>query len=210
MRETSTSLDRLKRLAARVRPHHLVAAGAIAVVGLVFMTVRAVALPGPRPVLEGDRLHIEVVTPAAPEIRPGSVMDVGELVDGFEYRPPPRRAPDPFAYAPDDEAFEPEPSRPPRQRYGGEPVVVPPPQPEAPKDGWRDSRAGRWFGFDAPDRDYRAEREARRAQREAREAREAYPREERSVRWYRSDGEPVEDPRERRRPRDEGPPPDRW
>lgn len=206
MRETSVYLDRLKRLAAQVRPHHLAAAAAVAVVGLGFMTVRAVALPGPRPVLEGERLHIEVVAPVERAIMPGSVMDVGELVDGFEYTPPPPRAVEP-AYAPYEDYFESPGPQPARNRYAREAVVVAPPQPEAPKEGWRDSRAGRWFGFDAPDRDYRAEREARRVEREQREA---YPREERSVRWYRSDGAPVDGRGDQPRRRDEGPPPDRW
>lgn len=55
---------------------------------------------------------------------------------------PPRRAP------------EPEPPPPPPQIEPGPPT------------------ADRWFGFDRPGRDYRAEREARRARREARDRRE--------------------------------------
>lgn len=230
MSELPARLDRLKRqagrLAARVRPRHVALVAAAAVIGIGFMTVRAVALPGPRPVLDGDRLHIQVVAPVEPEITPGSVMDVGDLVDGFEYTPPPRPEPEPALYAPwEEEEREIRDSRSEPKRYAEEAVVRPPPRPEPPRESWRDSRAGRWFGFDAPDRDYRAEREARRARREARmrydrdepppgydrEPPRAEPgREERSVRWYRSDGEEVGDRRDPRRDRDDRPPPDRW
>lgn len=46
---------------------------------------------------EGDRgpaLKIAVVTPPAPRIQPGEVMEVGELTDGYVHRPAPR--PDPI------------------------------------------------------------------------------------------------------------------
>lgn len=178
---------RASRLAAHVRPHHLAVAVALAAIGIGVMAVHAVSLPGPRPVLDGDRLHIQVVAPVEPEITPGSVMEVGDLVDGFEYAPPPRPSPELAVYAPYDEDFEVPTARPAPKRYAEEAVVRPPPQPEVREDDRQDSRAGRWFGFDAPERDYRAEREVRRAQREARVAQE---REGRSVRWYRSDGRP--------------------
>jgi hypothetical protein len=79
------------------------------------------------------------------------------------------------------------------------------PASEAPPEGRRDGRVDRWFGFDAPDRDYRAEREARRARIDARIERDR-ERDRRDVRWYRADGEPVgEDRRDDRRQRDEDP-----
>ena len=199
----TTIADRVKAAAGRLRPHHFAAVAGLAVLGLGAMTVRSVALPGPAPVLDGDRLHIQVVAPVEPEITPGSVMDVGTLVDGFVYRPPPRPAPEPAAYAPYDEDYGLAEERSDRRRSVDYAEVYAPPQPEPPKENWRDSRAARWFGFDAPERDYRAEREARRARREAMEAER---RDGRNVRWYRSDGQPVDDRREPRREyrRDEG------
>jgi len=195
MPENSPILDRLKSAARRLRPHHFAAVAALAVAALGVVTVRSIALPAPEAVLDGDRLHIQVVAPVEPEITPGSVMDVGELVDGFVYTPPPRQAPEPAAYAPYGEEYGPPEPRPDRRRTADHAEVYPPPQPEPPKENWRDSRPARWFGFDAPDRDYRAEREARRARREAM----PQERDGRSVRWYRSDGEPVDDRRAPRR-----------
>ncbi|MDP1913774.1 hypothetical protein [Brevundimonas sp.] len=110
---------------------------------------------------------------------------------------------EPVAYAPYDEDFEAPESRPAPKRYVEDAVIHAPPQPEPPARDRLDDRVGRWFGFDAPDRDYRAEREARR---ERREARAQQDREGRSVRWYRSDGEPVGDGgRDDRRRQDEDP-----
>ena len=174
----SAPLERLMRqargLAARLRPRHLAVAAAVAVIGVGVAGVRAVALPGPQPILDGARMQIEVVDPVEPEIMPGSVMDVGELVDGFEYTPPPRPVAEPVAFAPYDDDFEPPKRRPKSAAYNEQPIIHAPPQPEAragDRRGPRDDRVDRWFGFDAPERDYRAEREARRARRDAREER---------------------------------------
>lgn len=178
MSDTSAPLERLMRqargLAARLRPRHLAAAAVVAAIGVGVVGVRAVALPGPQPVLDGARMQIEVVDPVEPEISPGSVMDVGELVDGFEYTPPPRPVVEPVAYAPYDDELEPPKRRPKSAAHDTQPIIHAPPQPEAragDRRGPRDDRADRWFGFDAPERDYRAEREARRARRDAREER---------------------------------------
>ncbi len=185
----------------------VIAAAVAAVVAAGLLGLRAVDLPGPRPVLDGDRLKIQVVAPVEPRHRAGSVMEVGELVDVFQYVPPPRPLAEPAAYAPLDEDFGVPDSRPASKRTVEQAIVDAPPQPEGPERDRRDNRAGRWFGFDVPDRDYRAEREARRARREVRAAQD---REGRSVRWYRSDGEPVDDRPGPPRDRDEGPPPEPW
>lgn len=172
-------LDRLMRqargLAAGLRPRHLAAAAAVAVIGVGVAGVRAVAFPGPEPARDSARIQIEVVDPVEPEINPGSVMDVGELVDGFEYTPPARPVAEPVAYSPYDDDFGPSKRRPKSAVQDAWPVIHAPPQPEAragERRAPRDDRADRWFGFDVPERDYRAEREARRARRDAREARD--------------------------------------
>ena len=211
MPEAPSDLDRLKRqaqrFAANLRPHHIAVVALFAAVGLGVVAARTMALPQPQPIGDGERMQITVVAPVEPEIAPGSVMEVGDLVEGFEYRRLPPVRTEPVAWESYDEDFgEPGPGpelRPAPRRYVDDARVAAPPPPEAPAEGWRDTRAARWFGFDAPDRDYRAEREARRARIDARMERE---RERREVRWYRSDGEPVnEDGRDDRRPRDEGP-----
>lgn len=220
---------RFARFAARVRPVHVLAAAGLAVVvGMV--ALQAVALPGPRPLTEGDRLRIEVVRPVEPEIIPGSVMDVGELVEGFQGVPrgPVREA---VAYASDgdwdDGRALPKPAPPPRRRF--EEAVI-----EAPRREPGPSAGGpvreRWFGFDAPRRDYRAEREARRARREARiewERERAWERERdeprryrsdpgreradnRERQWYRERGSEDDRGREAPPPQDDFPPPERW
>lgn len=212
MSRISPPLDRLNkaagRLAAGARPRHLAWALAVAVVGIGLAGVRAVALPGPRPVLDSERLRIQVVAPVEPAITAGPVMDVGELVDGLVSAPPAYAVVEPAAYAPADDSFEaPEPPPSPK-RYVESAVVRAPPPPEPAEPPRREGRASRWFGFDDPERDYRAEREARRARREAYMERE---REGRERRWYRSDGRPV-DEREVDRAwygrQGDGPPPD--
>jgi hypothetical protein len=179
MFEMSAQFDRLKhqarRLAALVRPHHLAVAAGLAVLGVGLASFRAVALPEPRPVRDSERLQIEVVAPVEPAITPGAVMEVGELVDGFRYTPPPP-APKPEVYAAwdgdDAPAWEaPEPRRKPRP-YEDRAVIQAPPQPAAPEDRRGPGGVSRWLGFDAPARDYRAERDARRARLEARAERE--------------------------------------
>jgi hypothetical protein len=149
-----------------------VVAAAFGLVGL-----RAIELPGPRAVADSERLRIEVVHPVEPDIVPGARMDVGDLVEGFQGVPPP---PPPvtdgvMAYAEDwIEDLPPLPPPPWRRTAAEEDVARPRAvEPPAPR---RDE--GRWFGFDAPRRDYQAERAARRARlealdRHAREEREA-------------------------------------
>lgn len=210
MPEAPSDLDRLKRqarrIAASVRPHHVVMVAVLSAVGLGVLAAGTMALPGPQPVLDGERMTIQVVAPVEPEVAPGSVMEVGDLVEGFEYRRPPPAMIETADYGSREEAFEAPAPRPVSRRDdddgGG---YAPPPADtpvERPREDRRDRRADRWFGFDAPDRDYRAEREARRARIDARIERD---RERREVRWYRSDGQPAdEDVRdERSRWRDE-------
>lgn len=216
---------RLRRLAARVRPAHVFAAAGVA--GVVALAgLQAVALPGPRPLTDADRLRIEVVAPVEPEIAPGAVMDVGELVDGFKGVP--RRVVQTVAYAPYEEdrygrdAVEPSPRH--RIREAVIETLIPQPEPPAAR-----SDRDRGFGFDAPRRDYRAEREDRRARLEARmqwERDREHDREREMSRRYVSDpgrdrGYDRDRPADRDRrgdegrwreppPRDHGPPRGPW
>lgn len=189
MSDLSAHLDRLKQqgraLLAQVRPHHLAVLAGVAVIGVGVVAVAAMARPE-QPVSHGDeKLRIQVVAPEEPEITPGSVMEVGHLVDGFRYTPPPPAPVEDAAYAPYDELAE-APDPPKRGKPFADGEVIPPPQPpEEPQAGWRDSRVGRWLGFDAPEPDYRAEREARRARRDDRAQQE---RDRRDVRRYGSEG----------------------
>ncbi|MDP3801708.1 hypothetical protein [Brevundimonas sp.] len=194
---------RLRRLPAQARPAHFVAA--VAVAGVFGLNGLAAApLPGPRALTPGERLQIEVVAPVEPAIVPGSVMEVGDLVDGFQGLPPPLPSVvETVAWVPDDPwgdgRKEPEP--PPRPRVEEAVIHV------APQPG-NDPARDRWFGFDAPRRDYRAEREARRARIEARIERE---READSRRYWSDPDRRGEDDRWREpRPRDDRPPPDPW
>ncbi|MGZ9098851.1 MAG: hypothetical protein ACXW3O_04030 [Brevundimonas sp.] len=174
---------RLGRLAARVRPGHLFAATALAAVfGLAGL--QAVALPGPRPITDAERLQIEVVTPPEPEITPGSVMDVGELVDGFQGVPRPVVQAAFFEESGDSWEMQPEPVYDRSRRPVETAVIHAPPQPEPPR---RTAALERWFGFDAPRRDYRAEREARRARWESRADR--YDRDQQQDRYERDERE---------------------
>jgi hypothetical protein len=184
MTDFPAHLDRLKRqglrLAAQVRPRHLAVVASVLVIGVGVAALRAVALPGPQPILEGERLQIQVVAPVEPEVTPGSVMEVGDLVDGFVYTPPSRPPlAEPAAYAPYDEEFGASKPRRAPKRYAGEAVIHAPPQPGEPVLRGGDDRGGRWFGFDEPQRDYRAEREARRARQDAHREQERHRREER-------------------------------
>ena len=143
---------------------YALAAGAIVVIGLIGL--RAMGPSQARPVTDDGRLRIEVVHPVEPAIVPGAVMEVGQLVDAFQGLPPPRPDPSPLEWF-EDAWLD----------------VVGPPPPPAPTPSWRTVAAtarvpvetappprrdeGRWFGFDAPRRDFRAERAARRARMEA-------------------------------------------
>lgn len=190
---------------SRVRRGHVVALSAVAAAAFGLVGLRAVDLPGPQP-LGDERLRIEVVHPVEPEIVPGSVMDVGELVDGFQGVPPPLPRTADVSWSTYEGDWESAliPLPPPRRSaeavvYRPTETVEPPPRKE-----------GRWFGFDAPRRDYQAERAARRARldamdRRAREEREARGRDwaERRDEWLgRRDERDERDRRERGR-RDE-------
>lgn len=207
MLETPSDLDRLKqqvlRFAANLRPHHIALVALLTAVGVGVVAARTMALPGPRPVLEGERLQIQVVTRVEPDVAPGSVMEVGNLVEGFEYRRPAPAMIENTDYSTHEEEFEAPAARPARRHGEDHATASAPPQPEAGPERRREARVGRWFGFDAPERDYRAEREARRARIDARMERD---REQREVRWSRSDGEPAgDDGRDGRRRQDEDP-----
>jgi hypothetical protein len=196
MPEAPSDLDQLvqqaRRLAASVRPHHLAMIALATAVGFGVLAARTLALPGPQPILDGERMKIQVVAPVEPEVAPGSVMEVGDLVEGFEYRRPPPAMIEAADHGAREDAFEAPAPRPVSRRDDDDGRgYAPPPSDspvEKPPEDRRDRRADRWFGFDAPQRDYRAEREARQARIEARMERE---RDRREVRWYRSDGQAV-------------------
>lgn len=191
----------------RLRPGHWVALSAVLVAAFGLLGLRSVTLPGPRPVDPRDRLRIEVVQPVEPRITPGTVMDVGELVDGFRYVAPAAVTQAAYYEPWDEEHGAPPP--PSRERYREEAVLYPPPQPPAPEPPRRHWSDSRWFGFDAPRPDYQAERERRRAYREAQErmrderqeARRRYE-DERAWRTRQAD--------DRERWRDAPPPGDGW
>lgn len=153
----------------RVRPAHVAAIAAVGVAALGLMGLKYVALPEPAAVASIDALKIEVVAPVEPKPVPGSVMDVGELVDGFRYVPP-RPAERPPLYDAawsEDENFapwSPPPVRPAGvRRYSSAGEATAPYEPEPP----RRERERRWFGFDNPLPDFGAERRARQARLDA-------------------------------------------
>ena len=164
---------------------HLAAVTAVSVAAIGLMALKFVSLPGPAPVAAGEGLKIEVVAPVEPELVPGSVMEVGELVDGFHYvRPAPaERGPAYDVAWAEDEAAPVEPRR--REtavrRYASSdagPGQLPEPETLG-------ERGRRWFGFDEPRPDYAAERRARQARMEALEDQRRADFERR--RRYRSD-----------------------
>ncbi|KQY96424.1 hypothetical protein [Brevundimonas sp. Root1423] len=153
----------------RVGPAHVAALAAVSVAALGFMGLKFVELPNAAPVSPDEALKIEIVAPVEPELVAGSVMDVGELVDGFRYVPP-RSAGRPAVYdvawnEGDDFAPYEQPSRPAavRRYASAEPYASAPAEPEPP----RRERERRWFGFDNPLPDFRAERRARQARLDA-------------------------------------------
>lgn len=174
----------------RVKPAHLAAIAAVGVAALGLMGLKFVSLPDTAAVAPGDGLKIEIVAPVEPPPVPGSVMEVGELVDGFRYVPPPpvQRAAVYEAAWTGDEDFAPyePPSRPAavRRYTSAEPEASPPSEPEPP----RRERDRRWFGFDNPLPDFGAERRARQARLDALEAQRRTAFEER--RRYSSDPAP--------------------
>jgi hypothetical protein len=186
-----------------------IAAVSVAAVGL--MGLKFVNLPNAAPVSPDEALKIEIVAPVEPKPVAGSVMDVGELVDGFRYVPP--RPAERAAYdiaGSGDEDFAPyePPSRPAavRRYASAEPYAPAPSEPEPP----RRERERRWFGFDNPLPDFGAERRARRARMDALEEQRRAEFEDRADRRrYSSEPRRYEQPRDVGRnynpPRDEPP-----
>ena len=162
-----------QQVRSRLRGGHVVALSAVAVMGFGLLGLRAVDLPGPSPVTDDGRLRIEVVHPVEPEIVPGSVMDVGELVDGFQGLPPPLPSLTDLSWSYDDgwegraeyDGGSPTADR--RMAEGPSYYSRPEPERSSPARALQ-----RWFGFDAPRRDFQAERAARRARLEAMEQRD--------------------------------------
>lgn len=177
-----------------------IAAVSVAAVGL--MGLKFVDLPNAAPVSPDEALKIEVVAPVEPKPVAGSVMDVGELVDGFRYVPP--RPAERVAFYDvawnGDEDFAPyePPSRPAAvRRYASAESYAPAPADREPPPRERDRR---WFGFDNPLPDFAAERRARRARLDALEDQRRAEFEERADRRrYTSE------PRRYQEPRDVGP-----
>lgn len=191
--------------ARRVRPAHLAAIAAVSVAALGLMGLKYVSLPTPDSVAAGDALKIEVVAPVEPELVPGSVMEVGELVDGFRYVPPrpAERAPiyDLAWNEDEDSAPYTPPARPAglRRYTSAENGAPPPSAPEPP----RRERERRWFGFDNPLPDFRAERRARQARLDALEDQRRAESDDRAARRYSS--EPRDPGRNYNPPREERP-----
>lgn len=171
----------------RIHPGYIAALLIAAAVGLGYVGARALALPEPRPVDASGRLKIDVVQPVEPMIVAGGTMEVGDLENSYRYVAPPREAIDPARYERVEEpTYLPEPPARPRplpepERPSLLPIIEPAPPP-----------VDRWFGFDRPDRDYRAEREARRARREARDQREYEQYRARNGDWEREQAEAEE------------------
>ncbi|WP_183252150.1 hypothetical protein [Brevundimonas basaltis] len=175
--------------ASRMRTGHVVALSVLAAAAFGLVGLRAVELPGPRPVSDSDRLRIEIVPPVEPDLVPGSVMEVGELVDGFQGLPPPLPPLTDVAWSYDDGWDDlDEVSRPRRETRRVSEARDYEPAPETERTS-AVRTVQRWFGFDAPQRDFQAEREARRARLDAmeRDAREARARERRAAERYRHD-----------------------
>lgn len=182
----------------------------VAAVGL--MGLKYVTLPGPAPVASGEALKIEVVAPVEPERVAGSVMEVGELVDGFRYVAPARAARAPAyetAWIEDEGAPVDAPAlRPAAVRRYATDDYAPPPEREPP----RRERERRWFGFDNPLPDFGAERRARQARLDSLEDQRRSERDDRvERRRYSSEPPRYEDRRDDRRydnpPRDDRPEP---
>lgn len=204
-RPSQTPLDPAPGPRRRIRPAHVAAIAAFSVAALGLVGLKFVTLPGPDAVGPGEGLKIEVVAPVEPDPSPGSVMDVGDLVDGFRYVPP-----EPAAQAPvhevawlEDEAFAPwaPPSRSAGlRRYTSSETDAPPAELEPP----RRERERRWFGFDNPLPDFGADRRARQARLDALEEQRRAEFEDRAGRrrYYE---ERRDDRRYRRSPRDERP-----
>jgi len=194
----------------RVRPAHVAAIAAVSVAAVGLMGLKYVNLPDADPVASGDALKIELVAPVEPKLAPGSVMDVGELVDGFRYvRPAPTQHAAVYDVAwTGDEDFAP--YTPPARsagvrRYASSDADAPPPAEPAP----RRERERRWFGFDNPLPDFGAERRARQARLDALEDQRRAEYDARATRRYSSEPARYQEPRDVGRnynpPRDERP-----
>ncbi|NJC42486.1 hypothetical protein GGQ87_002781 [Brevundimonas alba] len=178
----------------------------VAVAAFGLLGLRAIDLPGPHPLTDGERLKIEVVHPVEPEIVPGSKLDVGELVTGFNGVPPSSPAMTDVAwrsgeYREEEVSYRAPP--PEWSRPAPEVTTSRPPEPEPETRPRRDE--GRWFGFDAPRRDYQAERAARRARLEAMDRQAWEEREARRREWEWRRDQDRERRRDDRRWRDAGP-----
>lgn len=120
----------------------------------------------------GRLLNIAVVAPVEPEVQPGGVMPVGELVDGYEHDPATLVAlrGDPYDDVYVETAWvEPEPTPPPP--VSGMAVI----HTDAPQPGIEPIRLDprdRSYGFSQPRPDYAAQRAERQARLEAIEARQ--------------------------------------
>lgn len=177
----------LRKTASRMRKGDAVALSVVAVAAFGLAGLSAVDLPGPRAIGDGDRLRIEVVRPVEPDVVPGSVMEVGELVDGFEGLPPPLPPLTDVAWSADDGwnefdgGYSPLPPEPRRVAETRTYESRPEPERLSPVRAVQ-----RWFGFDAPRRDFQAERDARRARLDAMEraARERRDRERHAADRY--------------------------
>lgn len=181
MMDAPSPRDRLGRLIAsargRLRPAHgwaaVAVAGVVAVGALGLGALKSVELPNARPIDPSNMMRVELVAPREPDIEAGEVMEVGELVDGYEHRPAPTIERAVYEDAWPLAEFFPS-RRPPAVEYDETPDA----DRYRPIPDERESR-GRWFGFDLPRPDWRAEREARRermeaAERERRERERAY------------------------------------
>jgi len=131
--------------------------GAAAVVGVGgLMAVQAQSRPDPDRQSDRGGLSVALVTPPEPELVSGEVMEVGDLVDGYEHQEPPVMEPvldaayveyDPAWSEPVEADYEPTPEA----RYQA------PPRRQVATTSSQGSR----FGFDEPQPDYVAERRAR-------------------------------------------------
>lgn len=199
-------------MAWTISPVAMVAIAACAVVaGVGAASVLRLDPSRDAPTSGGPGVSIAVVEPREPALVPGSVMDVGDLSDGYKHRPYVRQA---DYDAPSYEEFEDYPpvrAEPKHVERPRELAYEPAPPPVIIE---RRERPRRWsFGFDQPRPDYAAERRERMARmedqrrideermrdrfddREDREWRDergdsdpAPERRDRERQWYRSDG----------------------
>ncbi len=178
-------LQPVRRWLRGVRPLHLLAVVVFSVAAVGLMALKFANPPGAAPVTPGEGLKIEVVAPVEPELVPGSVMEVGDLVDGFRYVRPAsaERAPAyDVAWAEEEAA----PVEPQRRETGVRRYESSDPGPgQVPEPETLGERGRRWFGFDNPRPDHAAERRARQARMEALEDQRRADFERR--RRYRSD-----------------------